>query len=150
MAFFMNQLKIAGTLTNHGIIKLETKKKVSWSELSGEEIPKIPLGSNIELTISFDENEFISGKDGIVWATYNIRQAEIICNALSTLQISNEIQKNCFSNNEIYLIKTANIREIEDAIDFIWKSESGLRLKPDWNYPEGETNKSFELWLNEQ
>ena len=38
--------------------------------------------------------------------------------------------------------------DISEAINFVWKSDTGLRLKPDWSYPEGELNKSFEQWLS--
>ena len=146
----MKQLKIAGTISGNGIINLGTKKTIYWSEFSNDAIPQIPPGSTIELTISFDEDEFISGKDGIVWATYDFRQAEIITNALSVLNINIEIMKMNFSGNEIYIMKATNEKEIEDAVDFIWKNGSGLLLKPDWSYAKEEKNRSFEKWLSGQ
>ena len=133
-----------------GKIELDKAGSIHWNKLTGSALPKIPMGSTIEFTIMFDENEFISGKNGIVWATYDRRQAEIICSALMAIQISTETKRIYNSNDEILLIKAANNNEIEEAIEFIWKSESGLRLKPDWSYPEGEKNKSFEHWLSGQ
>ncbi len=147
----MKTLKTKGKLTDVENVELETKSTIHWSKLSKEPVPEIPLGSTIELTIAFNEFEFISGIDGFVWATYDLRQAEIIRNALLALQINTEIIKKIHStNSEVYLMKAANENEIEEAVDFIWKSDSGLRLKPDWSYPEGEPNESFEQWLSEQ
>ena len=46
------------------------------------------------------------------------------------------------------LLNITNDSDIIDAIDFIWRSKTGLRLKPDWTYSEDEKNKSFEQWLS--
>ena len=51
-------------------------------------------------------------------------------------------------SDNLITIKILNTKDINPVIEFIWKSESGLRLKPDWVYPAGEINKSFELWLS--
>ncbi|MGA9292668.1 MAG: hypothetical protein WBV81_08740, partial [Ignavibacteriaceae bacterium] len=99
---------------------------------------------------SFDENDFLSGNNGIVWATYDLRQAEIIQNTLLAQNIYSEIKKNYLGNEEMFLIKTASGSDITDSIDFIWRNNTGLRLKPDWTYPKGETNRSFEQWLSGQ
>jgi hypothetical protein len=48
----------------------------------------------------------------------------------------------------IFFIKINSESDIKDAINFIWKTNSGLRLKPDWHYNRGEQNLSFELWLS--
>ena len=144
----MKFLKIKGKISDFGKIKLETMKTIDLNELSLNRLPNFPIGSSVEITISFNENEFISGKDGVVWATYNSRQAEIIRNALLALQINSEIHEIQSSNDNIHLIKVTSEKEINDAVDFIWRGSSGLRLKPDWSYSEGETNKSFELWLS--
>ena len=50
----------------------------------------------------------------------------------------------------MFLIKIANESDIADSIDFIWRNNTGLRLKPDWVYTKDETNKSFEQWLSGQ
>ena len=104
----------------------------------------------IELTISFKENDFLLGIGGFVWATHETRQAEIIQNTLMAQHINSEIKLIPLPSYDLYVIKVTNENDINEAIDFIWQSQSGLRLKPDWVYPEGEKNKSFEQWLGEQ
>ncbi len=147
----MNIITTKGKLIKAGKIELETEITIDWEMLSKVQLPGIPIGSSFEITIAFDENEFISGRNGIVWATYDLKQAEIIRNALLALQINTEIIKKVHStNSKVYLMKAANENEIEDAVDFIWKSGSGLRLKPDWTYPDGTVNISFEQWLSGQ
>ncbi len=145
----MKIINLNGIISDAGKIKVTTEKIIDWNDLTDETFPSLPIGSSVVITISLNEDEFISGKDGIVWATYNIRQAEIIRNALLALHINSEISEFPFSNDNMHLIKVTNEKEINDAVDFIWRSSSGLRLKPDWSYAEGETNKSFELWLSE-
>jgi len=132
-----------------GKILLENKKIFDWSELTSETLPDLPPDSSLEITISFDENDFLSGKNGIVWATYDLRQAEIIQNSLLAQDVNSEVKKINLMGNIFFTLKISNETEINDAINFIWKGKSGLRLKPDWSYPAEETNKSFEQWLNE-
>ena len=110
--------------------------------------PLFPEGSSIDLSISFDENIFLSGIDGIVWATYDLRQAEIIQSSLIAQHINCEVKPLKLEKENLFLISITNENETTDAIDFIWKSNDGLRLKPDWNYSKGVANKSFEQWLN--
>lgn len=141
-------IRIKGIYTDDGKIDLENRKTIEWKDLSDEKLPGLPSGSKVELIISFDKNDFLSGKDGIVWATYDSRQAEIIQNTLLAQNISSELKRVDFGNREIILLSITNDSDIIDAIDFIWRSKTGLRLKQDWFYPEGETNKSFELWLS--
>ncbi len=144
----MKIINLNGIISDAGKIKVKTEKNINWNDLTDEPLPMLPIGSSVLITISFNEDEFIYGKEGIVWATYNIRQAEIIRNALLELYINSEIHEVPFFNDNMHLIKVTNLEEINDAADFIWRSGSGLRLKPDWNYAEGENNKSFELWLS--
>jgi len=143
-------IKIKGIYSSLGKILFDTTKTIEWKELTEERLPELPFGSGIELTISFDESNFLSGKSGIVWATYDLRQTEIIQSALLVQHISSEVKNFSFGKTEMFLISITNETDVKDAIDFIWKSDSGLRLKPDWSYPNGEANKSFELWLNGQ
>lgn len=150
-------LRINGTYHSEGRIILDKSKTIEWKELSTEKPPELPESSNVELTITFDESDFLSGKNGIVWATYNLRQAEIIQSSLLAQQLSSEVKNIGFvrrtpngGKEDMFLINITNGSDINEAIDFIWRSDSGLRLKPDWNYPAGESNKSFELWLNGQ
>jgi len=64
------------------------------------------------------------------------------------LQINSEINEIQSYNQIIHLIEVTNEKGIKEAVDFTWRSSSGLRLKADWAYSEGEINKSFEMWLN--
>ncbi|MCL6494204.1 MAG: hypothetical protein K6T54_05410 [Ignavibacterium sp.] len=141
-------LKAQGILYSSGEIFLNSLKSIHWKELSDKAQPNLPDTIRVELSISFDENELLSGKDGIVWGSYDLRQAEIIQNSLLAQNINSTISKIESSIKSIYLIKILLMEDITTAKDFIWKNEGGLRLKPDWTYTEGEANKSFELWLN--
>jgi hypothetical protein len=137
-----------GIYNEGGRIVLNSIKTINWSDLSEITPPQLPAGTSVELSISFDENIFISGLNGIVWATYDFRQAEIIQSALIAQHINCEVKSLYHENENLFLISITNANETKDAIDFIWKSNDGLRLKPDWSYNKGETNKSFELWLS--
>lgn len=144
----MKILNIKGIYSDIGKIELETLITIEWKDISEEKAPELPFGTLIELNISFDENDFLSGKNGIVWATYDLRQAEIIQNTLLAQNIYSEIKNINLGNENVFLLKIASESDISDSIDFIWRNNSGLRLKPDWNYPKGEINKSFEQWLS--
>ena len=141
-------LKVNGIYRNGTIAIHGTNGKVKWDKLSLTENPELPDDCIIELVISLDKNDFLSGKNGIVWATYDIRQADTILNALLAQNINTEINNINIGKENLFLIKVTSRSDKNDAIDFIWKSESGLNLKPDWTYSEGETNKSFEQWLS--
>lgn len=143
-------LKTNGIFNYDGEIVLNSLKTILWESLSDNNPPKLPAGTSVALSISLDENIFLTGINGIVWATYDSRQAEIIQNTLIALHINTEIMSIDLVNKFLFLIKILDDKDLNEVMEFIWKSDSGLRLKPDWNYPEGETNKSFELWLNGQ
>lgn len=144
----MKLINIKGIYREMGKISLDTTKTIDWKELSDNNPPELPFGSIVELTISFEENDFLSGKNGIVWATYDQRQSEIIQSALLAQHINSEIKWIYPKEKKIFLIKLIDYKDIEEAIDFIYQSSNGLRLKPDWDYSDGENNKSFELWLS--
>jgi hypothetical protein len=133
-----------------GKIKNETFKQLEWGKINNEDSFNFSFLSQVELIISFDENNFLEGKNGIVWATYDLRQAEIIQSTLSAQDISSEIIAEKIKDVAFYIIKIINENDIHEAINFIWKSNNGLRLKPDWSYEKGENNKSFEQWLSGQ
>ena len=141
-------LKTKGTYYAEGEIVLNPLKTLHWKDLTNQSPAHLPNGSTIELSISFDENNFLSGTDGVVWATYDLRQAEIIQSTLLVQHINSEIKKFSIENVKLFLIIITDQMETKVASDFIWKSDYGLRLKPDWNYPDGEINKSFEQWLS--
>ncbi|MBK7631829.1 MAG: hypothetical protein IPJ23_14205 [Ignavibacteriales bacterium] len=140
-------LKIKGSYLNTGIIELETAKIINWASFTNDLPPEIPFGIGVEVSVSFEENDFLTGKSGIVWATYDLRQAEIIQSALIAQHINCEIKPLILEKGNLLLMRITNEKEIKDAVDFIWKSNDGLRLKPDWAYADGKTNKSFEQWL---
>ena len=144
----MKLIKIKGAYTDLGKIVLENMKTINWNDLTEEKPILLPFGSKVELIISFDENDFLSGKDGIVWATYDSRQAEVVQNTLLAQNINCEIKKIEMDSKDMILIAITNERDTKVAVDFIWQGNNGLRLKPDWTYPQGEINKSFEQWLN--
>ena len=141
-------LKTNGLYDERGKIQLSSVKSINWNDLSDNELPNLPVGTSIELTISFDENDFLKGKNGIVWATYNTRQADVIQSTLLAQNINCEIIKIEMDSIDMFLIAVTNERDTKVAIDFIWEGNNGLRLKPDWSYPQGEINRSFEQWVN--
>lgn len=141
-------LKVKGIYDENGKILLDSTRVLSWNSLTEKNQPKLDFGTNIDISLSIDENIFLSGKNGVVWATYDSRQADIIQSTLLAQQINCEIKKISLETEVIFLIVITNQNEVIDAIDFIWKSDSGLRLNPDWSYPNGSKNKSFEQWLN--
>ena len=143
-------LKVSGIYRNGKINVSGTNRLIKWSELSLTGQPNLPDEYEVELTISLNNDDFLCGKNEIVWATYDMRQAEIIRSTLLAQNINTEINNINIGNKKLFLINVTNKSDEKDAIDFIWKSESGLNLKPDWAYPKGETNKSFEQWLSGQ
>ncbi len=148
MGLLVKLIKVKGLYSDIGKIELENMKSIYLDEFTDEQHLEIPFGSNVELSIEFDENNFLSGKDNIVWATYDLRQGEIIQNTLLAQNINSETIRISIGGIQLILIKITNQSDINDAMDFIWKTKNGLRLKPDWSYSEGEKNKSFELWLS--
>ncbi len=140
-------LKVAGIYRADGTIVFGKGRLLSWSELSEDAPPDLPPSIRVELTISFKANDLLLGKNGFVWATTESRQAEVIQSTLFAQHINSEIKSVSLEEYVLFMIKVPNENDIKDAVDFIWQSRSGLRLKPDWVYPQGEKNKSFEQWL---
>ena len=97
--------------------------------------------------LPFDGRDLLCGENGAVWATYELKQAKIIQSALLAQNIHSEIDRITSGEKEVILIRVTNQADVNEAIDFIWKSRNGLRLKPDWSYAAGQRNKSFERWL---
>ncbi|MDP2238364.1 MAG: hypothetical protein Q8J88_18195 [Bacteroidales bacterium] len=144
----MKLINKIGIFNPDGEIILHPGISISWKLLSNKSIPDLPQGIPFDLDVNLDEKDLLSGNHGIVWATYDQRQAEVIFNALLAQNIASAIGKVELENNVLLLIKIQNIIDISDAMDFIWRKEKGLKLKPDWTYPDGEANKSFEQWVN--
>lgn len=146
----MNIAKIIGIYNDSGKIELESMKIFEWQDLFNDTIPDLPPGIKIILEINIDEETLINGQNKIVWATFDLRQSEIIQSSLLAQQINSEIKSISFNKKNIFLIRITNEHDVKSAMEFIWKNSSGLRLKPDWHYAEGEKNKSFEQWLSGQ
>jgi hydroxymethylpyrimidine pyrophosphatase-like HAD family hydrolase len=146
----MKLLTKKGVINKNGDIVFFQQKPLLWESISDKKFPRLPEGTILEFTVSFDENRLISGSDGIVWATKDLLQAEIIFNALFVQKIESEIIEVELEHHSLFLIKIQKENDIKEVIEFISQSESGLRLKPDWSYPSGEPNRSFNEWLNGQ
>jgi hypothetical protein len=144
----MKLTRKTGNFNQEGDIILHPDFSIPWKSLSNKRAPELPQGTLINIDISFDENTLLSGEYGIVWATWDQRQAEVIFNALLAQNIASSIGNIVLDDSTLLLIKVNNKEDTGEAIDFIWRKESGLRLKPDWSYPVGEPNRSFEKWLN--
>lgn len=108
----------------------------------------LPPGTRMKSKIPINHNAFLTGENGAVWATYDPRQAEILHNALLAQDIGNVISELEINGSHIYLLTISDESEISEAMDFIWRGEGGLRLKPDWTYGHDEPNASFEAWVN--
>ncbi len=143
----MKLIKKTGIFNPDGEIVLHPGISVSWKSLSDKSLPDLPEGTPLEIEISFKEHILVSGQGGIVWATFDFRQAEVITNALLAQSISSVTGNIALDEGNLLLIKIDNNKDIDEAMDFIWRKEGGLRLKPDWSYAEGEPNKSFEKWI---
>jgi hypothetical protein len=125
--------------------KLEGEFRKTATRRRGKKTPKSEPAK-----IPLDARGYPTGKDGTVWATFDLRQAEIIRNALLTQRIACELRNSKLDGKALYLLRLAGEGELEEAMQFIWKDKGGLRLLPDWSYREGEVNKSFERWLSGQ
>jgi hypothetical protein len=137
-----------GVYEDAGIIKIANGNSLVWSDLSSDEqVPKIPFGSHIQINISYDEVDYLNGKEGIVWATYSGFQADTISNALNVQNINNDVKKFELTTRIIHLINISSVDDVDKAVDFIWRGNGGLKLKPDWSYGANEENESFNKWI---
>lgn len=129
-----------GVYKNPGLILLGSGVSLNCDNLG------IPFGTGVKLYVEYEELDLKSGSGGIVWATYKLDQAETIKGALQAHKINSEISEKKLEGSLLFLIKLSDQNKINEAIDFIWRSEDGLSLKPDWHYPAGKPNDSFEKW----
>jgi hypothetical protein len=129
-----------GVYKDLGLIQL-----VSGDSLNCENL-EIPFGTSINIYIEYEEGNYKNGSGGIVWATFKIDQAETIKGALQAHRINSEIIEKKLEGLLLFLIKLSDNNKINEAIDFIWRGEDGLNLKPDWHYPAGNPNDSFNKW----
>ncbi len=141
-------IRLNGIYKDIGEIELESGQNLFWHQLSIEAPPQIPFGSSIEITLCFEERDLINGKNGIIWATYDLRQAEIIRDTLISQNIAVNLRTDKIGNYDLHLLAVPNMTDIDAAINFVWRDRSGLRLKPDWHYKNGQENESFNRWIN--
>ena len=139
----------SGFYQDQGIIQLENAPQMKVSQHMGGVLPSIPYGTRLEVTLVYDEVDYLHGSTGIVWATYHLRQAETIKAALLAQSIGCEVREQSFPGARLYLLRIPEAHDAPAAIDFIWREDSGMRLKPDWDYPAGAENKSFRKWIEE-
>ncbi len=144
----MKLIKKIGIFNPDGEIVLHPGISISWKLLSSTNLPELPPGTPVDIDISLDEHTLLSGEYGIVWATWDRRQAEVLSNALLAQSISSAIGKIELEHGVLLLLTIDHEKDINEAMDFIWRKVGGLRLTPDWNYAYGAPNKSFEKWLN--
>lgn len=145
----IHSIRLKGIYTDIGAIRLENGKLAEWRQLCDENPPDIPFGTKIEITIHFNNQDFLSGKNGIVWATYDNAQAETIQNSLLAQNILSDIREFALENGKLYLIHVFSEKDVEKAMDFIWRDATGLRLQLDWHYPANRENKSYRKWIME-
>jgi hypothetical protein len=100
------------------------------------------------MNLSLDKNGYPTGEDGTVWATYDLRQAETIRNALIAQHIDCTLKEGNLRRKILYLLHVGGGKELDDAMNFVWRDSGGLRLQPDWHYSIGSENESFDKWIN--
>ncbi len=143
------RIELSGVYKDIEIIQMDNGKILEWSNLIDDnDAPLIPFGTKIEISLTYNDADFLKGSNGIVWATYSRFQVETIKNALLAQNIFNEIKESNLEDKRLYLIFIQDIDEMEKAIDFIWREEAGLRLKLDWQYSANKENESFNKWLS--
>ncbi len=139
---------VNGFYLSEGKMQFENGMTLNWSQLSHAAPPLIPYGTRLEVTVTYEEVDYLYGSNGVVWATYHLRQAETIKAALLAQSISCEVCEQSLPGAQLYLLCITEAREVAAAADFIWRDPSGLRLQPDWWYPAGAENESFNKWIN--
>ena len=143
------KIELSGIYKDMEIIQMDNGKMLRWSNLLDDnDAPLIPFGTKIEISLTYNDTDFLNGSNGIVWATYSQLQVETIKNALLVQNIFSEIRISNLTDKKLYLIFIQNSEEVESAIDFIWRDEAGLRLKLDWHYSANKENESFNKWLS--
>jgi len=143
------KIELSGVYKDIEIIQMDNGKILEWSYLIDDnDAPSIPFGTKIEISLTYNDADFLKGSNGIVWATYSRLQVETIKNALLVQNIFSEIRISNIEDKRLYLIFIHNMEEMEKAIDFIWRQEAGLRLKLDWQYSVNKENESFNKWLS--
>lgn len=143
----VRSIRTKGSHQDLHIIQLKSGSRLKWILFGEQNVPRIPFGTRLEITISYKEEDFLNGENGNVWATYDRHQAETIQNALLVQNIFNEMQELALDDWLLHLLSVPRVEDVEKAIDFIWREATGMRLQPDWWYPAGAQNESFEKWI---
>jgi hypothetical protein len=142
-------IRVVGFYRGIGQIQIGCNQAIRWESICGNhKPPSIPFGTRIDIELSYNDHDFMSGKDGVVWATYNLQQAEMIRDTLFIQMIPSYIEEIGLDDFQLFQIVVQDRSQVSQAMDFIWRSNDGLRLQPDWVYPDGEANDSFEKWMN--
>lgn len=140
-------LHIVATYHDQGVLATREGKLIPWSNLTRREDPGLPFGTRVEISLQYEELRLYHGDQGIVWATYDQAQAETIQNALLVQKIFSEIHPLPLEHRKLMLVYVPKEEDRPAAIDFIWRDQSGMRLQPDWHYPLGTANLSYQKWL---
>ncbi|NIR50154.1 hypothetical protein GWO43_16765, partial [candidate division KSB1 bacterium] len=74
----IRSIPLRGSYQDAGKIELEKGIILEWNSQNTNLLPRVPYGTVVEVSIRFEERDYLNGTDGIVWATYDLRQAEII------------------------------------------------------------------------
>ncbi len=143
-------LHIKAIYYDRGIIATKEGKLLEWASLTTHTDPKLPFGALIELQLDYEELSLYQGEQGIVWATYDREQAETIQSALLVQKIFSELRPMSLEHRQLLLVFVPNEEDHNTAIDFIWRDKAGMRMKPDWHYPLGSRNRSYQKWLDAQ
>ena len=145
----LKRIELSGVYKDIEIIQMDNGNLLEWSSLINDiDAPLIPFGTKIKITLTYNDADLLNGSEGIVWATHSQFQVETIQNALLVQNVFSEIRISSIKEKRLYLIFIENLEEMEKAIDFIWREESGLRLKLDWHYSANKENESFNKWLS--
>lgn len=144
----VRSVSIQGSHQDFQIVQKSNKERGKWILFSELKTPKLPFGTQIEITITYEDIDFLNGSRGIVWATYDRLQAETIQDALLIQNIFSKTRLLEMDEWNLIQIHVPNREDVEKAIDFIWRDSSGMRLKPDWCYSASNGNSSFKKWTN--
>ncbi|MDT8432432.1 MAG: hypothetical protein RQ746_12995, partial [Bacteroidales bacterium] len=100
----MKLTKKSGIFYPDGEIILHPEVSVSWKLFSNKKIPELPPGTPLEIDIYIDEQTLLSGEYGIVWATCDLRQGEVLFNALLVQNIASVLGKVELDEGNLWLI----------------------------------------------
>jgi hypothetical protein len=90
----------------------------------------------VEIIVKYEDADYMNGLNGIVWATLEAQGS------------ASEIDQKHLEGTMLHMLRIADASRFAAAIDFIWRSEEGLKLQPDWHYPADARNESFGRWVN--